>query len=430
MNPKKISNPAINEEYFYMKHPSGLDIYVYPKKNYSSKYAIIGTDFGSVNNTFKQRGQESFTVVPDGIAHYLEHKLFAGVKGDAFELFAKTGASANAYTSFEKTAYLFSCTDNFEKSLDILLDFVQSPYFTAENVEKERGIIAQEIKMYQDSPDWKMLINLLGALYHNHPVKIDIAGSVESISKITPEILYECYNAFYNLNNMALCLVGDLNPDEIFSLVDKKLQYSTALETERFFPAEPGTVNKKFVSESFDISSPMFSLGFKENRKSESKISTEESVYTDIIISYLTSASSEMYKELMEKELINTASFSGEHLEGPGYSSVILSGESKDPQAAAEIIKKHVKKLVDLEMSENDFRRIKKAVYGKSMAVFNSVSGIANVLLGFALSGKDFFGYMDILENATMQKLQERINAHFKGDNFALSVVVPKNNDL
>ena len=217
MNPKKISSSLAKEEYFYMKHPSGLDIYVYPKKGYSSKYAVIGTNFGSINNTFKVKGEESYTVLPDGIAHYLEHKLFESVDGDAFSLFSKTGASANAYTSFEKTAYLFSCSDNFEESLNILLDFVQSPYFTPQNVEKERGIISQEIKMYQDSPEWKMLINLLESLYHNHPVKIDIAGSVESIQKITPEILYKCYDAFYNLNNMAICLVGDIDPERIFS---------------------------------------------------------------------------------------------------------------------------------------------------------------------------------------------------------------------
>ena len=424
MNPKKISSSLAKEEYFYMKHPSGLDIYVYPKKGYSSKYAVIGTNFGSINNTFKVKGEESYTVLPDGIAHYLEHKLFESVDGDAFSLFSKTGASANAYTSFEKTAYLFSCSDNFEESLNILLDFVQSPYFTPQNVEKERGIISQEIKMYQDSPEWKMLINLLESLYHNHPVKIDIAGSVESIQKITPEILYKCYDAFYNLNNMAICLVGDIDPERIFSLIDKKLKYSNALEVERYFPQEPAEVVKDYVSESFDIGQPMFSIGFKENISS--KISTEDSVYSDIIMHYLTSPSNEMYQELLEKDLINISSFTGEHFEGPGYSSLIFSGESKNPEKAAEIIKKHVSKLSFSGMDEKSFERTKKAVYGKSMSVFNSVSNIANVLLSFAISEKDFFGYMNILENADIKKLNERIKKHFKENNFALSVAKPR----
>lgn len=424
MKTKKISYEAIGEEYFFTKHPSGLEIYIYPKKGYSSKYAILGTNFGSVNNTFKLKNEETFTIVPDGIAHYLEHKLFASESGDAFELFAKTGASANAYTSFEKTAYLFSCTDNFNQSLEILLDFVQTPYFTEENVEKERGIIAQEIKMYQDSPEWKVYINLLGALYHNHPVKIDIAGSVESIAKITPEILYDCYKAFYNLHNMALCIVGDLDPDEVLAVIDKKIQYSPPIEIDRYFPQEPKTVCKEFVSEEFDINSSMFCLGFKENVSSN--VSTRDSVYTDLILSYLTSPSSEMYSELLGSGLINTASFTGEHLEGPKYSSIVFSGESQNPEKAAEVIKKHTANLLSSGIKKEDFERIKKAVYGKSMNVYNSVSSTANVLLGFVLSGKDFFGYMKELENATLEGLNERIAAHFKEDNSSLSVAVPK----
>lgn len=424
MKTKKISYEAIGEEYFFTKHPSGLDIYIYPKKGYSSKYAILGTNFGSVNNTFKLKNEENFTVVPDGIAHYLEHKLFASENGDAFELFAKTGASANAYTSFEKTAYLFSCTDNFNQSLEILLDFVQAPYFTEENVEKERGIIAQEIKMYQDSPEWKVYINLLGALYHNHPVKIDIAGSVESIAKITPKILYDCYKSFYNLHNMALCIVGDLDPDEVLAVIDKKIQYSPPIEIDRHFPQEPKTVCKKFVSEEFDINSSMFCLGFKENISSN--VSTKDSVYTDLILSYLTSPSSEMYSELLESGLINIASFTGEHLEGPKYSSIVFSGESQNPEKAAEIIKKHTIKLLSSGIKKEDFERVKKAAYGKSMNVYNSVSSTANVLLGFVLSGKDFFGYMKELENATLERLNKRIADHFKEDNSSLSVAVPR----
>ena len=278
--------------------------------------------------------------------------------------------------------------------------------------------------MYQDSPEWKVYINLLGALYHNHPVKIDIAGSVESIAKITPEILYDCYKSFYNLHNMALCIVGDLDPDEVLAVIDKKIQYSPPIEIDRYFPQEPKTVCKKFVSEEFDINSSMFCLGFKENVSSN--VSTKDSVYTDLILSYLTSPSSEMYSELLESGLINIASFTGEHLEGPKYSSIVFSGESQNPEKAAEVIKKHTAKLLSSGIKKEDFERIKKAVYGKSMNVYNSVSSTANVLLGFVLSGKDFFGYMKELENATLEGLNERIAAHFKEDNSSLSVAVPK----
>lgn len=426
MKPKEIINTKLNERYFYLKHPSGLNIYVYPKKGYTSKYAVIGTDFGSINNTFKLKQDLQNIKVPDGIAHYLEHKLFANKEGDAFELFAKTGASANAYTSFEKTAYLFSCTDDFEKSLGILIDFVSSPYFTQENVDKERGIIAQEIKMYQDSPDWKLLINLLGCLYNSHPVKIDIAGSVESIGQITAETLYKCYDTFYTPNNMSLCIVGDLNVDEVLSFIDKKIKYKDNVEVTKIFPEEPANVAKKFVSESFDINSSMFSVGFKENICRNSRISTEDSVYTDIIINYLTSPCCEMYQELLNKNLINISTFSAEHLEGPGYSSVIFSGESQDPEKAYKIIIEYTSNLLKTGINKENFERVKKVVYGKSVAVFNNISSIANVLLDFSLSGKDFFGYMHILENANIEKLNARLSDIFKEDNHALSVIVPK----
>mgnify|MGYP004589769815 CR=1 FL=1 len=427
MKPKLIKNNLIREEYFYMKHPSGLDIYVHPKKRYASSYAILGTNFGSVNNKFRKFGEESYTVVPDGIAHYLEHKLFEGKEGDAFELFAKTGASANAYTSFEKTAYLFSCTGNFQDSLNILLDFVQSPYFTEKNVEKEREIIGQEIKMYEDSPDWKVLINLLGALYKNHPVRNDIAGSVESISKITPELLYECYNTFYNLNNMCLCVVGNVDPDAVFTSVDKKLKYSPQINVERFFPTEPKEIMKPEITQTFDIVSPIFSIGFKENVSENHRATTEEMVYSDLILQCVGSRTSEMYQELMKEELINTSSFSNEYFEGPGYSSVIFSGESKNPYRAAEIIKKHVQKIKSNGIDEELFQRIKKSVYGQSLSVFNSVSGIANLTLDFSLSGKDIFEYIDILQNANISKANQALDSKLNSEFSAISIAKPKN---
>lgn len=426
MNIKKIKSDLIDEEYFYMKHPSGLNIYVHPKRGYSSNYAIIGTDFGSINNKFKLKNQNDFTVVPDGIAHYLEHKLFESKEGDAFELFAKTGASANAYTSFEKTAYLFSCTGKFEESFDILLNFVQSPYFTKESVEKERGIIGQEIEMYQDSPDWKVLINLLGALYKNHPVKKDIAGSIESIAQITPELLYKCYNTFYNLHNMSLCVVGNVDPDKIFTLADKKLKYSEPLEVEKFFPDEPHEINQKTVTESFDIQSSIFSLGFKEKVATASRLSSRDMVYTDIVLKCMASRTSEMYRELLERELINTSSFSYEYFEGPGYASTIFSGESKNPEKAAEIIRKYADKIRANGIDSKTFDRAKKAVYGQSLSVFNSVSAIANLTLDFSLSGKEIFEYMDILEEASVQEADKRLNAMLESEYSALSVAEPK----
>lgn len=427
MNPKKITSEILKENYFYMKHPSGLDIYVYPKRGYNSKYAIIGSNFGSINNKFKLNGESSYTNVPDGTAHYLEHKLFESKKGDAFELFAKTGASANAYTSFEKTAYLFSCTDNFEKSLEILLDFVQSPYFTEQGVLKERGIISQEIKMYNDSPDWKVLINLLGALYKNHPINIDIAGSVESISKITPETLYQCYNAFYNLNNMCLCVVGNVDYINVFEIVDKNLKFSPAVKVERFFPDEPYEIAKKEISKKLDVETSVFNLGFKENISKGQRVTIKDLVYNDLIINAISSKSSDMYDELIKTQSINEISFSNEYLEGPGYASVIFSGESQSPEKACEIIKKHIKKAHQNGIDKKTFERAKKYAYGQSLAVFNSVSSIANLQLDFALAGKEIFEYLETLKNADYNELNAQLDKKLDVNNSALSIVKPKN---
>ena len=427
MNPKIIKNSILNEKYYFMKHPSGLNIYVYPKYHYQSSYAIFGTNFGSINNKFKVSNQSSYTCVPDGIAHYLEHKLFESPEGDAFSLFSKTGASANAYTSFEKTAYLFSCAKNFEASLEILVNLVQSPYFTEENVEKERGIISQEIKMYEDSPNWKVFINLLGALYHNNTVKIDIAGSTESISKITPKMLYDCYNAFYNLSNMCICVAGNVNPDNVFEVIDKKLKYSKPVKIERFFPEEPAHVSKNEIIEKFDIEGSIFNLGFKEYVDPGEICSIEKLVYNDLILNCISSQSSELYSDLLKNELINSSSFSTEYLEGPGYASVIFAGESKNPQKASEIIKSHIQKIHQTGIDELAFERAKKCVYGKSVAIFDNIKSIANLQLDFDLSGKEIFEYINLLQDATIFKANEHLKYKLNCNNAALSVAASKN---
>ena len=204
MNINEIKSDILNEKYYKINHPSGLTVYVLPKENYSSAYAVFGTKYGSIDTRFKRSDSDKWTEVPEGIAHFLEHKLFESEDLDAFERYAKTGASANAYTSFDKTCYLFQCSSNFKENLKILLDFVQNPYFTPQTVQKEQGIIGQEITMYYDVPGWMSTFNLLRCLYKNHPVRIDIAGTVDSIAQITDKLLYDCYNTFYNLHNMAL----------------------------------------------------------------------------------------------------------------------------------------------------------------------------------------------------------------------------------
>lgn len=423
MKPQQINYGPLNEKYFYMKHPSGLNIYLYPKKGYRSCYAVIGTNYGSVDSVFGLKDGKKVRV-PAGIAHYLEHKLFAGKEADAFELYAKTGASANAYTSFDRTAYLFSCSENFQESLKILLNFVQNPYFTEENVEKERGIIAQEIKMYQDNPGWVVFFNLLAALYRENFVKLDIAGTVDSIAQITPENLYECYNAFYNLNNMCLSVAGNIDVESTLEVIDKNLGYSTPFETQRVVITESAQVAKPFVSQNFEITMPEFQLGFKEAVGAD-KVSSADLAYTDIISKALASKSTNMYNRLLDLNLINTASFGVEYFEAVGAASLIFSGESRDPQETSKIIKEEIAKFKKSKIDSDTLQWAKRSVYGEAVASFNSTESIADTFMEFAFAKRQLFDYIDAISKATTEDVNNRLD-HILNEEFsALSVVKP-----
>ena len=232
-------------------------------EGYNTAFALFGTKYGSVNTTFKTKNDADFVTVPEGIAHFLEHKLFENEDCDVFELYAKTGASGNAYTSFGRTAYLFSCTENFPESLSILLDFVQKPYFTQATVDKEQGIIAQEIKMGEDNPYVAVFFNLLKAVYHSHPVRIGIAGTVDSIAKINADLLYRCYYTFYNLNNMVLSVAGNCRVDDVLEVADRLLKPCEDAGLECVFPNEPDTVVQSEYKCSMPVGVPLFAIGFK-----------------------------------------------------------------------------------------------------------------------------------------------------------------------
>lgn len=420
MDIKEIKSQALCEKYYKIKHDSGLTIYVYPKEGYSSTYAIFGTKYGSVNNTFKVDNGDVIKV-PDGIAHYLEHKLFESEDGDAFSRYAKTGANANAYTSFDKTCYLFSCTDNFEKSLEILLDFVQSPYFTEETVAKEQGIIGQEIKMYDDSPAWRVMFNMLMGMYKTHPVRIDIAGTVESIAQITPEYLYTCYNTYYNLNNMVLCVAGNTTVDTVLSIADKMLKKSDYHEIENIFEEEPDSVVESYVEQIFPVGLPLFNLGFKE-KAGKNRVDEKTLAYSEILLFLLASSTSTLYRKLMDENLIN-ASFAYEFFEGEGFLGTIFSGESRDPEKVAEIIKQYIEKLKCDGIDEEDFEIAKRATYGDAIASLNSTDNIANMIADFDFSDRELYTYIDAIANATIDDVSNRLDTMLDIDKTTLSVV-------
>lgn len=414
----ELKSARLGDKLYKIEHDSGLTIYLYPKPDYNSKYAIFGTRYGSVNNAFSLDGGE-VRRVPDGIAHYLEHKMFECDDGDAFVKYAKTGANANAYTSFDKTCYLFSCTENFDESFRILLDFVSRPYFTEQTVQKEQGIIGQEIRMYDDSPDWRVMFNMLEKMYHTHPVQLDIAGSVESIAQITPELLYDCYYTFYNLNNMVLAVAGDLSVDDILKTADEMLKPSEKHTIESYFEDEPYEVVDSYVEQKFPVSVPLFNLGFKEKAH---PLAQKEMVEIDIVINILSSASSELYKILDDKKLINQ-SFSAEYFYGQGYNAVLFSGESRAPKEAAELIKKYIDNIKREGISQEAFEIARREVYGDSVSALNSVDSIANALVELHFNNHNFFEVIDNIADCTLDDINNRLKVMLDTNNTTLSVV-------
>ncbi len=420
MEIKEIASEKLRDKYYKINHDSGLTIYVAPKEGYKSSYAIFGTHFGSVNSDFVTNGKE--VKVPDGIAHYLEHKLFESEDGDAFTKYAKTGANANAFTSFNTTCYLFSCTENFDESLRILLKFVRDPYFTEETVAKEQGIIGQEIKMYDDSPDWRVMINLLDAMFQKHPVRKDIAGTVESIAQITPELLYTCYNAYYNLNNMVLAVAGNVTPEQITAIADEILtEKDKPLDTQSVFPREPYEVGKKLVEQKLSVAVPLFQLGFKEDA-GDGRLTSKELAETDILLSAFAGEASPLYKRLLDEELINQ-SFGFEYFEETGYRAVIFSAETRDPEKTAKIIKDAARELHKTGISEIEFNRAKRSIYGKNVAALNSPENIATVMASFDFAGREIYDYIDAAASVTLDAVNERLKSQLDADNTTLSIV-------
>lgn len=421
---REVKSERLGESYFEIDHPSGLKILVYPKKNYAATYAVFGTRYGSIDTEFRLNGEEKFTCVPEGIAHFLEHKLFESEDLDAFERYAKTGASANAYTSFDKTCYLFSCTGKFQESLEILLDFVTHPYFTEKTVQKEQGIIGQEIQMCRDEAGWEALFSLLRAMYKTHPVRIDIAGTVESIAEITPELLYKCYETFYNFSNMVLCVAGNVTPDEVLSVADRLLKPQKPIRIERKFHREPREVAETYTEETLSVAFPIFSLGFKEAVETPER-SLREILISDIILEAVAGKTSAFYSELLEAGLINT-SFESEYFCGYGYAAWIFTGESPDGREVQKRITARIRALQETGISKADFERIRKKLYGRSIMQFNDIDGIANAMVSAYFCKEGLFDETEILQSLTLDEVNVRLRTALQTDCASLSVIKPE----
>lgn len=421
---QQLYNERINEKMLLQELDNGLKVYIMPKRGYTKQFAIFATHFGSNDSKFIAPGDTDVTEVPDGVAHFLEHKMFEEEEGSIFEQFSKLGASANAYTNFTTTAYLFGCTENFYENLKLLVKFVQNPYFTDENVEKEKGIIAQEIRMYQDDPSWRVYFNALEALYHVHPVRKDIAGTIESISQINKEILYKCYYTFYHPENMVLFAVGDIDIDKTLDIIKENMRQDKKQgKIKRIYPKEPSSVYKKEVVQDMQVSIPLFNLGFKDTDVGfGGKKLLKKNLEIQIGLEMVLGRSSDLYERLYNEGLIDST-FSFDYGGEIDYGYSIIGGQSKDPFKVRDIILNAIENLQFLK--EEDFERIKKKYIGKFLRTFNSVDSIAYSFINFYMKEINLLNYLDVLYSISFEDVRERFQNHLREENSVLSIVNP-----
>ena len=423
----------LDERYRKFTHPSGLDIYVFPKKM-SAKYALFGTKYGSVNNSFCVDGSDQVITVPDGIAHFLEHKLFFNEDGsDSFERFSDYGADANAYTSFNKTAYLFSCTDNFDKSLTELIDFVTHPYFTPESVASEIGIISEEIKMYDDSPGDRCFYGMLEGMYKSHSIRRNICGTEESISRITAPMLYDCYRAFYRPDNMMLIVCGDVSAEEVLTIAGERLEnFKNPSKQVKFInenSLEAPSAYKPYTEQRMQVAKPIFNIGFKDTDISDDPRERQrKDAVMSILDEMLFSRAGELYNSLFDKKLISPSMSYGYTMSQTfAYHSV--AGESDDPRAVLDEIMAYIGRVRGEGLDKKDFERAKKVMYAEAVKCFDSVENIANSLFTFVCEGAEIFECAEIIGSIGFDEVEAAFKQAFDASTVTLSVVSPITNN-
>ena len=422
-----IENNKIKEKMYIEKLENGLTVIIMPKIGVKKKYIIWGTHFGSVDNKFLINGKE-FNI-PDGIAHYLEHKMFEQKSGiNSLDTLSSIGVNANAYTTNDYTAYLYECTDNFYEALDEFMNYVQNPYYTDENVEKERGIIEQEIRMYEDYPEWDLYMNAMKLMYKNCSVNIDIAGTKESIAKIDKETLYLIYNNFYRPENMAIVFAGDINQDEILEQIKKRITLEKnenkveVLETE-----EPESIVAKQKITQKDISMPIFIVGYKDKVNLKTNMIRRE-IGLKILCNIILGKSSDLYKKVYEKGLVSSE-FGWEYEYARNYAHLIIQGQSINPEEVIKEIKNEIDYYIQKGIADEDFERVKRKIYGEFVKDYNDVSTIGNMILSSYFKNINIFDYFEEFETIDKKYVEELLKEVFCEDKKVISITNPINNN-
>ena len=418
-----IENSKVKEKLYIEKLENGLTIMVVPKKGMQKKYVIWGTNYGSNDSKFIVPGETEAIEVPKGVAHFLEHKMFEQESGiNSLDTLTALGVEANAYTTNDHTAYLFECTENFYLALDELMDYVQHPYFTDENVEKEKGIIGQEIMMYDDYPEWRVYLNTLEAMYHEHPVKLDITGTIETISHIDKEILYKCYNTFYNPSNMAMVFCGDFETENLMEevknrLVDKKANG----EIKRIYPEEPAEIVQEKIEQKMDVSEPLFTIGIKDKVANE-KEKVKKHLAIEILLNILIGKSSKLYQELYNKGMLFVTP--GVDYEfSRDYAHILITGQSKYPEQVYDLFKNAVNELKENGIDLEEFERVKKMLYGSFIKEYDEPGDIARMFIADFFKGINSFEYLEEITTINEQYVEQMLKEVFVDNKMVLSVI-------
>lgn len=426
-----IENSKVQEKLYIEKLENGITIMIIPKENIQKKYAIIATHFGSMDNKFIAPGEKEVTYIPDGVAHFLEHKMFEQQNGtNSLDTLTALGVNANAYTTTNHTAYLFESTDNFEPALDELMDYVWHPYFTDENVEKEKGIIGQEIKMYDDYPEWVVYMNAVKNMYKNSQINIDIAGSIESISKIDKEVLYKCYNTFYNPANMVMCFAGDFNPEKLIKKIKNnfaKIKQTDILEAKRIIVDEPEEIVQKEKEEKMEVSLPIFVIGIKD-LKTQGRSKKEQirrHVAVQILLNMLIGKSSKLYKELYEEGLVMSEPYT-EYEFSTNYAHVTITGQSKKPREILKKFQTEIEKMKAEGIDNEHFKRIKSMIYGGYIKEYDDVAEISRMFIADYMNDINSFEYLEEFSSVTPEYAKQILKEVFNPEKTVISIISPK----
>ena len=418
-----IENSKVKEKVYIEKLENGLTVMIIPKKGIQKKYIIWGTNYGSNDSVFILPGETEKTEVPKGVAHFLEHKMFEQENGkNSLDVLTSLGVNANAYTTNNHTAYLYECTDNFYEALDEFMDYIQHPYFTDENVEKEKGIIGQEIMMYDDYPDWKVYLNALECMYHINPIKLDITGTIETISHIDKDILYKCYNTFYNPSNMAMVISGDFEPESLLIEIKKRLIDKKANgEIKRIFENEPKEIAKERMIQNMEVSKPLFSIGIKDV-PAEQKEKVKKHISIEILLNIIIGASSELYKKLYDMGNCYSVP-SIEYDFDKTYAHIMITGQSNNPEKLYQMFKEQIKKITEEGIDEQEFERTKKMIYGEYIKEYNDITDISRMFLSDYFKGINSFEYLEEIGTLNLEYLNQVLKEVFNEKNMILSVV-------